>query len=87
MTEFSQPQRTSRTNRAVLPSQNSVVSGGNPTGSAARMMLALRAPDARVGAGECNRGMDSFDTLPLIAAPLLGIVLIIATVIGSLIIA
>jgi hypothetical protein len=28
--------------------------------------------------------MDSFDTLPLIAAPLLGIVLVIATVIASL---
>ena len=51
------------------------------------MTPALPQPDARVGTGECNRGMDSFDTLPLIAAPLLGIVLIIATVIGSLIIA
>ena len=41
--------------------------------------------DAGVGALECNRGMDSFDTLPLVAAPLLGLVLVVATVIGSLI--
>ena len=49
------------------------------------MTAAILRPDARVGAGECNRGMDSFDTLPLIAAPLLGVVLVIVTVIASLI--
>ena len=40
--------------------------------------------DAPANAPECNRGMDSFDTLPLIAAPLVGVVLVIATVIASL---
>ena len=42
-------------------------------------------PDAGVGAAECNRGMDSFDTLPLIAAPLLGLLVIGATVLATVI--
>jgi hypothetical protein len=49
-------------------------------------MMPARPPhDAALGAGECNRGMDSFDTWPLIAAPLLGLVMVAATVIARLI--
>ena len=48
-------------------------------------MRARLAPDAGVGAAECNRGMDSFDTWPLIAAPLLGLVVVAATVLATLI--
>ena len=39
----------------------------------------------RVGANECNRGMDSYDTLLLVAAPTVGVVLVVATLIASLI--
>ena len=49
------------------------------------MTPALPQPDARVGAGECNRGMDSFDTWTLIAAPILGVAMVVATVIATLI--
>jgi hypothetical protein len=41
--------------------------------------------DAALDARECNGGMDSFDTWPLIAAPILGVALVLATVIASLI--
>ena len=36
-----------------------------------------------VGAAECNGGMDSFDTWPLIAAPLLGLIVVAATALAS----
>ena len=48
------------------------------------MTPAIPGPDAVVCAAECYRGMDSFDTLPLITPPLVGVVLVIATVIASL---
>ena len=41
------------------------------------------SPDAGVGATECNGLMDSFDTWPLIAAPLLGLLVIAATALAS----
>ena len=41
--------------------------------------------DAAIAAGECNRSMDSFDTWPLIAAPLLGVAMVVATAIATLI--
>ena len=40
--------------------------------------------DAPANAPECNRGMDSFDTWTLIAAPLLGVAMVLATVIATL---
>ena len=43
------------------------------------------AHDAATAARECNRGMDSFDTWPLIAAPILGVAMVLATVIATLV--
>ncbi len=48
------------------------------------MTGALLAPDARVGAGEWNGRMDSFDTWQLVIAPLLGVVIVAATLLARL---
>ncbi len=44
----------------------------------------MLADDALGMPPDCNRGMDSFNTWALIAAPLLGVVVVCATVIASL---
>jgi hypothetical protein len=49
------------------------------------MRASLPPPDAAIAARECNRGMDSFDTWPLIAAPVLGLAMVVMTVIATLI--
>jgi hypothetical protein len=49
------------------------------------MTRAIPAHDVASAALGCNRGMDSFDTWPLIAAPLLGVAMVVATVIATLI--
>jgi hypothetical protein len=45
------------------------------------MTTARRAPDAGVGAAEWNRAMDSFDTWPLVVAPLAGLLVIAVTLV------
>lgn len=52
--------------------------------SIAGMTPAIPAHDAPIWARECNRGMDSFDTWPLIAAPILGVAMVLATAIATL---
>ena len=41
--------------------------------------------DASGTAGECNGSMDSFDTWLLVAAPILGVAMVLATAIATLI--
>ena len=44
----------------------------------------MLAADAAGMPPDCNRGMDSFNTWALITAPLLGVVVVCATVVATL---
>jgi hypothetical protein len=61
----------------------------SPQGTAPQYLSRLtrfaRAMDALTAPGECNRGMDSFDTAFLVAAPIAGLVLVVVTAIATLV--
>jgi hypothetical protein len=50
-----------------------------------RLTQFARAMDAVTAPSGCNRGMDSFDTAYLVAAPIAGLVLVVATAIATLV--